>query len=137
MPKNPKKPKKTSKKQKDPVGEYLKFVNKQEQEQKRKKELEKPKKSRKERFLDAYRVYGIICNNSVYGGDCYGDTMCTCKCYLYDKNYSMYYKGPPPSYLHHDHQCTQCQVKVCGCCFSEDVCVICEQDEFMVRIQDL
>lgn len=62
--------------------------------------------------------YKIICDNSVRSADCKGQTMCACKCFLYDKNYSKYYAKEPRKDLHHDFTCNNCLFHICGCCFT-------------------
>ena len=41
----------------------------------------------------------LVCNNSVQGGDCYGESYCPvdCKC--------------------KDRWCETCQIRICGCCY--------------------
>ena len=71
-------------------------------------------------YKTVYKNFGIVCNNSVSGGDCYGQTMCACKCFLYDENYFDYYSKPlNKNDLHHDYKCTNCDIIVCGCCYGK------------------
>lgn len=72
---------------------------------------------------DIHIKYGILCNNSVYGGDCMGETMCRCKAFLYDSNYHKYYNTEPTE-LHSDYICNKCQLSICGCCY--DKCPNCK-----------
>lgn len=75
-----------------------------------------------------HKRFKILCNNSIGGGDCYGDTMCACKCFLYDTDFNKYYsKEPRREDLHHDFKCNKCVFKICGCCFS--VCPNCGESE--------
>jgi hypothetical protein len=70
-------------------------------------------------YDEIHERYKILCNNSIRGGDCYGQTMCACKCFLYDKNYHKYYnREPSREDLHHDFTCNNCFFHICGCCFT-------------------
>ncbi len=56
-------------------------------------------------------VYGILCNNTIYGGDCYGDSYCS-----YKKKCE-----------HEDIKCNQCdKIIICGCCYYLHGINICE-----------
>lgn len=72
-------------------------------------------------YLFAFRLYGIVCNNSVRGGDCYGETSC-------GNDYSR--NGVGKQCLHRDWICPndQCQVKVCECCYGGN-CPSCRKME--------
>ena len=82
----------------------------------------KTKRIVEKRIIDygqIHKRFKILCNNSINGGDCHGETMCVCKCFLYDKNYSKYYsKEPDKDSLHHDFTCNACVYHICGCCYS-------------------
>jgi hypothetical protein len=68
--------------------------------------------STKKIMLDTFKKYKIICNNSLYGGDCYGETFCPQKC------------------GHEDFKCLNCDILFCGCChdFNSYLCPGCEGD---------
>lgn len=79
-------------------------------------------------YAQIHKKYQILCNNSIYGGDCYGETMCVCKCFLYDKNFHKYYtKEPRREDLHHDFKCNVCVFNICGCCYSS--CPNCNEED--------
>ena len=83
---------------------------------------------RKIDYINVHKRFQIICNNSVNGGDCYGETMCVCKCFLYDTNFHKYYSTEPRKEdLHHDFRCKKCMFHICGCCYS--VCPSCGNSE--------
>lgn len=88
----------------------------------------------KSQYKTSYKNYGIVCNNSISGGDCYGQTMCACKCFLYDVNYFKCYTKPlNKNDLHHDYKCKNCDIIVCGCCYSE--CPECKSTDIEQRIE--
>lgn len=65
-----------------------------------------------------YQLYGIVCNNTVNGGDCYGTTMCLCK--LSNEELQRYYlttrKDTP--IRHTDYDCDECDLRICQCCYN-------------------
>lgn len=76
-------------------------------------------------YIAIHKKYGIICNNSVCGGDCYGTTRCLCQ--LNEKGMRLYYnkarKDVPIEHL--DYECKKCKMEICGCCY--DNCPNCKQ----------
>lgn len=83
---------------------------------------------KKQKFLDANQKYGYICNNTVYGGDCYGRSYCD--------NYSECLKDHPNQF------CEECKVYICGCCdyhkclingayphTGSNICPVCENED--------
>lgn len=80
---------------------------------------------------NVYQVYGIVCDNSMYGADCRGQTICICKCFLYDKNFGKYYGNTKmnKNQLHHDFKCKKCNIIICGCCYNECPITMCKGDE--------
>lgn len=78
-----------------------------------------PSRVREVDYDAIHKRFKILCNNSINGGDCHGETMCVCKCFLYDENYHKYYsKEPLQEDLHHDFRCNKCLFHICGCCFT-------------------
>lgn len=78
-----------------------------------------PKTNREPNYAHINQVYGVICNNTVGGGDCWGTTMCLCK--LNEDELQRYYattrKNRP--IRHADYQCTQCHLRICQCCYQQ------------------
>ena len=86
---------------------------------------------RKIDYNQIHKKFKIICNNTVNAGDCYGETMCACKCFLYDNDYHKYYsKEPQKEDLHHDFRCNNCGFHICGCCYS--VCPNCGKSDNVI-----
>lgn len=52
----------------------------------------------KKKYNDVYKMYKLVCNNTVNGGDCYGESYC-------DENCN-----------HKDIMCRECNILLCGCC---------------------
>ena len=75
--------------------------------------------ARQQRLRETFRRFGILCNNSVHGGDCYGETHCLCGLtdYGLQKFYNRRRKMTP--ILHNEYSCAKCQMIVCGCCYSD------------------
>jgi len=89
-------------------------------------------------YFRVNRRYNIVCNNSVGGGDCHGDTFCLCKIWFYRPDEFMkYYRIDPKKFTpsHTDYICPDCSNKsapndisftVCGCCYNK--CPNCDYD---------
>lgn len=69
-------------------------------------------------MIDSLIKWKFLCNNSMYGGDCYGESYCNDNC------------------GHVDYICPCCNFKICACCsyhkspFMER-CLMCKQPEDM------
>lgn len=76
-------------------------------------------------YKKIYDKYRLVCNNTVNGGDCRGETMCQCQ--LTDSELQMFYnktrKNTPV--LHEDYTCPKCNIEICGCCY--DRCPSCKK----------
>jgi hypothetical protein len=70
------------------------------------KSIDKP--MTKEDFIKIHKRYKLICNNSVYGGDCHGETFCEGNC------------------DHRNLVCKECRMFICGCCY-EKQCPCCKK----------
>ena len=79
-------------------------------------------------YKDLFSKYGIICNNSVRGGDCRGTTFCLCQ--LTEKGLRLYYNKTRDSIaiIHEDYDCKRCQITICGCCYT--ICPNCQEVEY-------
>lgn len=55
-------------------------------------------RKKKDKYQVAYQTYKIVCNNSVNGGDCRGETYCN-------------------NCAHKDFWCDKHRVMVCNCCY--------------------
>lgn len=51
-------------------------------------------------YENAQNLFGRVCNNTLYGGDCYGSSYCFGDC------------------DHQDVRCTKCQIVLCGHCLA-------------------
>lgn len=91
---------------------------KQERESKFSKGISTEKKKPSRTLQDVFKNSGIICNNSVNGGDCYGTSSCLCKI---NDEYEKYYSGHRPQIEHEEYTC--CKMKICQCCYCK--CPLC------------
>ena len=67
-----------------------------------------------DKYQTIFKRYKIVCNNSVNGGDCYGETYCDNKC------------------IHKDFMCKIHNIVVCNCCYSD--CLSCTYPEIRKQL---
>ena len=73
-------------------------------------------------YKNIYKKYKIICNNSVNGGDCLGETYCNNGPQLNTSENRIV------SYLqcaHTNFYCRKCTIMICQCCYKK--CPCCNQ----------
>lgn len=68
-------------------------------------------------YKKIYDTYKFICNNTVNGGDCHGETMCLCQ--LSESDLKLYYNKSRKDIMiwHEDYTCPKCNLHICGCCY--------------------
>ncbi len=64
-------------------------------------------------YKKIYKEYKIICNNSVNGGDCLGETYCGELKFHKPSNRMIY----DLQCNHKDFFCQECKILVCNCCY--------------------
>ncbi len=89
-----------------------------------------------EKFVKTFEQFGILCNNSCYGGDCYGDSYCTLLAQQREwrtKRHKKYARQKIACETHPLIRCRteNCGVVICGCCrefLGIDLCPKCHRD---------